>query len=276
MARRAKREWSAELELQTESGASLGQRTLSTTATHCSSLDDSLALVVALLVDAPSRAPERSDEPLISDAAAATPEPKEPLAVRRARAEATPIQLPPSTLAPREPWRFEATASASLALGLLPGSAFGVELGLSGKAPRAPDLRVFAGAYASRDALAGPGAAGARFGFLFVGLEICPLEGSVGRLRWSTCAGQSVGRLHAAAFGYDQSLSTDRLVYALLGRGALVLAVSGPLSVRMTARAELPLARPVFFYGSRDNMERNVFEMSPVVAVFDAGLSIAL
>jgi hypothetical protein len=127
-----------------------------------------------------------------------------------------------------------------------------------------------------RDAHAGPGEAGARFGLLVVGLDVCPLEGSAGGVRWSGCAGQALGRLRAAAFGYDQNSSESRLTFAVLVRGALSAPLTRRLSVRLSARAELPLSRPVFYYGSRENSERNVFEMSAVVAVFDAGLSIVL
>ena len=276
LALRNKRQWTAELRLDDETGVNLGERTLSTSAAHCSALDDSLALIVALLVDAPLSDRERV-EPL-STGTRAVPEPES--AARApgspSTAKATRIELPTSTLAPRQPWRWEASAGATLALGLLPGKAFGFELAVSGKAPRAPELRLFGGAYAPREAYAGPGDAGARFAALFVGLEVCPFEGQLGSLRWSTCAGQSVAWLHAAAFGYDQNSSTDRLIYALLARGALLLPLLGPVSAHLSARAELPLARPVFVYGTGENDERSVFEMNPLSAVLEAGLSVAL
>ncbi|HEY3233369.1 MAG TPA: hypothetical protein VGJ84_01550, partial [Polyangiaceae bacterium] len=45
--------WRAELMLSSRGGRFLGSRELSTRAEHCSALDDSLALVVALLLDIP-------------------------------------------------------------------------------------------------------------------------------------------------------------------------------------------------------------------------------
>ena len=51
--RRADRTFVAEVELLDRHGTPLGRRELKTRAAHCSALDDSLALVVALLVDSP-------------------------------------------------------------------------------------------------------------------------------------------------------------------------------------------------------------------------------
>jgi len=278
LALRNQRQWTAELRLEDETGLNLGERTLTTSAPHCSALDDSLALIVALLVDAPLS--DREQVQPISTGTRAVPESAAEPTARApgspSTTEATRIELPPSTLAPRQPWRWEASAGATLALGLLPGKAFGFELAVSGKAPRAPELRLFGGAYAPREAYAGPGDAGARFAALFVGFEVCPFEGQLRSLRWSTCAGQSVAWLHAAAFGYDQNSSTDRLIYALLARGALLLPLLGPVSAHLSARAELPLARPVFVYGTSENDQRSVFEMNPLSAVLEAGLSVAL
>jgi hypothetical protein len=274
LALRDKRQWNADLRLEDGAGVNLGERTLAARAEHCSALDDSLALIVALLVDAPLSAREQkllaaTPPGLESGAETATP-------VLPSSTKPTLIELPTSTLAPRQPWRWEASVGVSLGLGLLPGTALGFELGVSGKAPRAPELRLFGGAYAPREAHAGPDDAGARFAALFVGLEVCPLDGQLSNLRWSACAGQSVAWLHAAAFGYDQNSSTDRLIYSLLARAALGLPLSGPVSARLSARAELPLARPVFVYGTGRNDEGSVFEMNPLLVVFEAGLSVAL
>lgn len=278
LAQRAKRVWAAELQLENDAGQNLGERTLTTTAQHCSSLDDSLALVVALLVDAPLSereqasqrqrvsAPEHKAQAETNSGALGSP----------ATPKATLIELPPSTLGPRQPWRWEASLGASLALGLLPGVALGLELGVSGKPAGAPELRLFAGGYAPREAYAGPNDAGARFAALFVGLELCPLEGQLHTVRWSACAGQNVTWFHAAAFGYDQNSTADRLIYAFLARGALLVPVAGPVSARLSAGAELPLSRPVFVYGTGANAEQSVFEVNPLIGAIEAGLSIAL
>src|SRR5687768_1952397 len=80
----------ARIELSNRDGTSRGTRLLVTTG-HCSKLDDSLALSVALLVDAPPE-PEPEPEPVAPSAetaVAAPPSKSEP-----AR-ESTTIEIPP-------------------------------------------------------------------------------------------------------------------------------------------------------------------------------------
>lgn len=281
LTRRARHEWSAELRLETEDGENLGERTLTTGAAHCSALDDSLALVVALLVDAPliererverERGEERAPASLPPPPSAPAVAPKPPIRTPKP----TTLDLPSDTLAPRQPWQWEATAAASLAFGLLPGVGTGLVLGVSANPRSGPELRVFAQLYSSRDAHAGPNQAGAHFGALLVGLELCPMAVELGALQFIACAGQNVGRLHASAFGYDQSLNANHLLYSLLARGELAAPLFGRLSARLSGRAELPLSRPIFYYGAPGNAEGDVFELGPTIAVFDLGLSVAL
>ncbi len=278
LARIGKRQWSAELRLEAANGGSLGERKLTTAAAHCSALDDSLALVVALLVDAPLGERERELEGKGEQAAPSQPAaPTERTTPSPLPApKATLIDLPPNTLAPRQPWRWEASLAASLALGLLPRAGWGLELGVSAKPATGPELRLFLQGYAPRDAYGGPEHAGAHFDALFVGLEVCPLAAELGTWRLAACAGQNLGRLHASAFGYDQNSSANDLLYTLLARAVLLAPVLGRLSARLSARAEIPLSRPAFYYGARENNEATVFELSPALAVFEAGLSIAL
>ena len=271
--------WSAELELETDAGAPLGQRTIVTDAAHCSSLDDSITLVLALLVDAPLAA---STEPLPEPALA--PDPPQPGVDDRAQTvprapeqvPTTPLQLPRDTYAPREPWHWEASLGVTLALGALPGVPGGFELGLGAKPAHAPELRLFAGAYQPRDAHAGDGGAGAHFSAQHLGLELCPLHGLLGGARLALCAGQSLGRLHVRAFGYDQNSSLTRLTFALFAHGALGIPLAGRLSLRIAGRLEAPLTRALFTYGTRNGTEGNVFRSAPAVAVLEAGFLVAL
>jgi hypothetical protein len=279
------RSWVAEIALESATGAPLGKRRLVTAAAHCSSLDDSLELVIALLVDAPLSEAEAhgppADLPPPSSpspaAASSSPPASSPPSVASAASRPPPslVHVPTTTYAPREPWRFESSLGGTLALGLLPAALFGVELGLAGKAPHGPELRLFGGAYEEREVHAGPDS-GARLTFMHLGLEACPLEGWLGGLRWSACGGQSVGRLRVAAFGYDQSESASQLTFALLARGVVLVPIVGRFSARFAGRAELPLARSSFYYGARDGAEPEVFRLRPLAGVFEAGLVVTL
>jgi len=265
------RAFSAQLRLVSDDGESLGERTLITNAAHCSALDDSLALVVALLVDAPLG--EREAELAESERSASTPR----AAKDEEKASRTPttVELPASTFAPREPWQWRATAGASLALGLLPGAAIGLELGVRARPSRGPELSVFAQGYARREASSGDGA-GAHFDALFVGLEICPLQTEVAGMRFAACVGQNLGRLHVAAFGYDQNSSATRLLYNVLARGRVSIPLVERVSAHLSARGEVPLARPLFYYGARENIDHDVFQPNAILAILELGLSVAL
>jgi len=278
--------WSATLDLHDGSGAFLGRRSIVTEAADCSALDDSLALVVALLVDSPPAAVVESNEGSAAGAAAesAAPAPAQasPSAKTEAKAlharETSAIHLPRDTPAPRAPWRFSLSAEGGGAIGLLPGFAPGVELGFGAKVPTLPEVRLFAGVYAPREQAStrsGPDS-GARFDFAYVGLELCPLQREFGALEWFVCAGQSLGRLRVASFGFDENLSSAHLSYALLVRSGVQLALAARWAARLGIRAELPLARGVFSYGAPDGGQRDLFETQPVTAVVDLGFVVRL
>jgi hypothetical protein len=165
---------------------------------------------------------------------------------------------------------------ASGAVGLLPGFAPGIELGFGAKAPTLPELRLFAGWYAQREQRRPEQDAGARFDLAYVGLEVCPLEYEFGVTGWFACAGQSVGRLHVSAFGFDENSTSDHLSYALLLRGGVQAALASHWAARVGIRAEVPLARGIFGYGTPEGGQQGLYQASPVAAVLDLGLVVRL
>ena len=287
---RERRGWSAALTLYDGAGGLLGRRSLVTEAAHCSALDDPLALVVALLVDSPL---ERLRDDREAEAAPRAPgasagSDRAPLTVSTPRSDAgsessaspseppRSIRLPRDAPAPREPWRFRLSAAANAAIGVLPGLAPGIELGFAAQGPKLPELRLFAAAYAPREQRR-PGAdAGARFDALTLGFELCPLQLILGAARWFGCAGQSLGRLRAAAFGFDDNLSSSRMTYALLARSGVQFDLTARWAARVAVRAELPLARQVFGYGAREGGQRDLYEPSAVSGGLDFGIVVNL
>jgi len=285
--------WSASLTMRDGAGAFLGRRSLVTEAADCSALDDSLALVVALLVDsppapvaedsealpthdAPQTAPPTAEQKSVPGEPPAPPAAAENASKEVAHEDASAIRLPRDTHAPREPWRIQLAAEGVGAIGILPGFAPGIELGVGAKAPSLPELRLFAGWYGPREQRRAEQDAGARFDALYLGFEVCPFEAAHGIIEWTICAGQSVGRLRAAAFGFDENSTSDHLTYALLARGAVQLELSSHWAVRFGARAEVPLVRGVFRYGTPDGGQQDLYQPSPVAAVLDLGLIVRL
>ena len=273
--------WSASLDLRNADGGFLGRRSLVTAAADCSALDESLALVVALLVDSPPTAVAADSEPATTSRAQPSTGPeKAPATARKndakaASGEGSTLRLARETPAPRAPWRLSLAVEGAFALGMLPGFAPGLELGFGAKAPTLPELRLFAGWFAPREQRAAALDSGARFDALYVGLEVCPLEHEHGAIQWSLCAGQALGRVRAKAFGFDENSSINHLTYAFLARGALQLALASHWALRVGLRAEVPLTRGAFGYGTPEGRQL-LFQPGPVAAVLDLGLVVRL
>lgn len=257
--RNAGREWLAKLTLLDDSGRSLGERELATRAAHCSALDDSLALVVALLVDAPLEEQLRKEAAQREAPAPVAPVNTPPLSLR----------IPTQTHAPREPWRVNGRAAATLSLGSLPAAAPGFELGLGLRPPLGLALQVFTGFAAARSTA---GDAGARVSLWYGGLEVRALELELGSVLCSLWLGETVGALRAEAFGFDENSSSTRAYLAPFARGRVVQPVSSQLGLLLEARAEVPLTRASFVMESSDGGERSLFQSPGVSGMLGVGL----
>jgi hypothetical protein len=280
--------WSAELSLATAAGVSLGQRSLESSAPHCSALDESLALVIALLVDSPpppvevvpppEAAPAAPEPPIHPGAPAPTPPAStisRPVAPPPATPAATKIYIPADSYAPREPWHADVALGAVAAGGALPGLAFAPELSLGIEPVALPELRVFGGVYGNRETHVGESGAGARFGLAYVGLETCPWSVRRGAARPFFCLGEVVGHFRATAFGFDQNSSATLVRFALHARLGLSLPLTGALSARLDGRAEAPVTRNVFVYGARDGHDAGIYQASLFSGSLELGLAFA-
>jgi hypothetical protein len=256
-------QWFVRIELRDAEGP-LGARELSTEAAHCSALDDSLALVVALLVDTP---PER--ESVSSPTPAAPALPKASGQVRRP-AE---IRVPRETFAPREAARFGVRLSALAALGLLPGLALGAELAFQVQFPQVPPIVLLFEAFTPRRETLGGRDAGAELGSERLGLEVCPALVAWPTARIETCLGQRVGRMRAEGFGFDRNLTTDRLHYAVSAGLNSVLALSAWLELSAGMRAEVPLTRDDFAVRPGGSEAEVLFRPAPLSAILRIGLA---
>jgi hypothetical protein len=251
-------EYRARIELYTRSGEFRGQRSLVARSRHCSSIDDSLALSIALLLDSVSAEP--------APQAAARASTGEPAPRRSTR----PITIPPTTLAPREPWRFAVASEARVSVGLLPGAALGVAAGVALEPPRTIGV-VGEGEYWFSDEAAGERpASGARFQLMRAGLLVCAPAERGARLTARLCAGQSLGYLRSFGFGFDRNLRDERLTYGLSLRAEAHLRVAGPLGLRGVLGGEAPLVRDRF--GTRGAGARELFRPSPVVLASGVGV----
>ena len=262
----------ARIALASIDGTLRGTRSLVTPG-HCSALDDSLALSVALMVDQPPdeepapkpAVPGQSEADAGSSRAApapATPKPKP-----------TTIAIPPDVAAPREPWHARFGAAGVAAWGLLP--AIRPALALYFKLvprhifPIALQGEGFWPATAERDA-----ASGARFHLLRAGLSLCPALAEEPDFGLSACLGQKLGWLQVDGYGFDHDRSERRLTYALTLGGEGRLRLFTPVSLRGYLGAEVPVLRDRFASGGRD--ASTLFSPSPVAVSGEIGLEAAL
>lgn len=262
----------ATMRLVDAQGRSRGTRLL-TTESHCSALDDSLALSIALLVDEPPEpepevAPE-SAAPVAPTSEATRGGSKPPTAAR----EPTAITIPREVAAPREPWHVAIGAAGSVAWGLLPQVRPAVvawaRLVPRGFVPIILQGEGFWSSEAARDA-----SSGARFQLWRVGLALCPALSASDSNAFGLCAGQKLGWLGVEGYGFDQNLEDRRLSFALsLGAEGRQL-VWGPFSLRGYLGAEIPLVRDRFTSGGENAVE--LFRPSPVAFGAELGLEAAL
>jgi hypothetical protein len=254
--RRAAGGWSAELVLHSQGGKPLGTRVLNTQAAHCSSLDDSLALALALMLDVP-----RDELGLRSSAAA---EPQAP--------PTTPVELPRDTPARREPWHGELSALGVAGLGVLPGLALGVRLSVGVEPPRFWPVELDGTWWPARDATDGDG--GVELALMAVGLFVCPLDLEAGSFGLSGCVGQQVGRLGASGYGFDQNRQRSTLAFAPALRTRASLRVAGPLRLRAGLGVELSVVRKRFVYERPDGTRSGLFRVAPAAGVAELGLGL--
>lgn len=265
----------ARINLADADGTARGTRSL-ITSSHCSALDDSLALSVALLVDQPDHAAAAA--PSAEPAAKATepPEPPAKSAAPRASPPAepppTPILIPPEVAAPREPWHLDLGVTAGVGWGNLPSvkGALGAYVRLTPRQffPTLLEGEGYWPANAERDDLSG-----ARLRLLRLGLAVCPLHTSGERFSAALCAGQKIGWLRAEGYGFDHDRQERRLTLALSTGGEARLRLVAPVSIRGYLGLEVPLVRDAFISAGRN--PTRVFEPSLVAVSGAVGLETA-
>jgi hypothetical protein len=264
----------ARIVLASIDGTPRGTRSLVTPG-HCSALDDSVALSVALMVDQPP-----DEEPAPEPAAAATPRGEAPpataatpIASRLARPQPTTITIPPETAALREPWHVRLGASGAGAWGVLPAIRPALALYLK-LVPRQGYPITLQGegfwpANAERDAKSG-----ARFHLFRAGLALCPPLAESGAFGASVCVGQKLGWISAEGYGFDHDRDERRLTYALTLGGEGRLRLFAPVSLRGYLGGEVPVVRDRFASGGRDASK--LFAPSSVALSGEIGLEAAL
>lgn len=241
-ARRVARRFVIEVELFDRAQQSLGKRQLSTRAPHCSSLDDSLALVLSLAADMPGVVPAHEQ----SSPARAEPEPA-PTPRPLVLSLGTPLSIPERTYAPRIGARISPSLGVAVASGIVPSVALGLELGLVLKVNELWPVVLRGTGWSERRQRVADSPKGATFSAQTLELGLCPWTGRLGGSEASVCASQRLGRVVARGQGFEQPQRDDGWQLHL-GLGATLTREIGPLFVGISAGLLVPLVRRRYFF----------------------------
>jgi hypothetical protein len=249
----------ARLALAAPDGTIAGERALSVRG-PCEELTEPLVLALTLMLDVPRA------EALARIESARPAQPDSPDAPEPPRSSP---EAPPSPSTEPAPVRYELDAGVVATLGWLPSPPVGFRLAGLVILAGAFSLEV-EGAYWARST-ATQGALAADVRAFHFGAAGCAGGDALPRLRLASCLGARVGHLEASGRGF----STDRSAGTVTVDGVLRLSaaalLAGPLGIRLTLGAGVPMVRPRLRF-ERDGAEETLYEPAPVYGVAELAL----
>jgi len=258
--------WRAQITVRDTAGTPIGTREVTSAGRECSSLDESMVLVIAVMIDPEAeREPPPEEEPM--------PPPAVPPVVRpQIIVQKEKIYVPVVKTSER-PWLFEARAAAASGFGLIPGPAWGATVDLLVE-PRSFWAIDLAGAYWADSTVMAERGAEAKISLAYGALFLCPIHWVDGRasLRW--CAGGQVGTLRGRGVGFDTQQSAQKVVVHVAAPACLSFRVVGPVAASLGLALVIPLRRAELTYRTAGDDSLSLFEQSPVGAVADLGLAV--
>jgi len=268
----------AELRTFDAQGTALGSREVLSERESCDELSETVAVVLAVMIDPAGALNPPVSEPEGPAAPAMVPPPVDeppPLAPPPCPVVAAP-EVPPVTAPPRPAARRarpELSGFARVDLGHLPEPIVGGGLAFELRLPRWGGLRLEGSVFAERAVHQdGPPQAGVDVRVLYAGASYCPLWRERGRLRGTACAGVAAGALQGRGFGFDASHeSTSPLLDGLVDlRGALRLWKG--LGLYAGAGLSVPFTRTTLMATLADRSEVTLFHQPSLAGHLDLGL----
>jgi hypothetical protein len=252
--------WSAEVHLTTTSGQDLGQRRISSHAAQCSALNDSLALVVALMVDL-----TRSE--VAARAAAFSPAPAADVHGRTSQSQRAENQS--------NNRRAVVTLRGILEDGQLPRLGWGGSLSteIMWSSRLSTELSVSAlTAHALEDGVA----AEARFSLYRMELGFClaAADRTFGSLH--ICAGPEVGLMRALGSGYLANRTTASPLINPFVKAMSAWWLTSNLGLQFGLGMAVPLIRDRYYAVRADGSEALLFKPAIVVPFLHIGVALGL
>ncbi len=238
-----RRGYRAQLVLVASDGTVIGQRELQGEAPECGSLNESLALVVALAVDSLRAAP------------------------------AAVLRLPkmPSRTVSR--WAAEAGILGSAELGLMPNVSSAIGLQIRLEPPVFLPFEVALLVWPFENLQSTPDARGADFRAFALRGFLCPTLFSPGAVQLRGCLGAEVLQLTATGIALDIPHSPSSLIAGPAARAVFFLPLWGRSAFHLAAGLMVPLVRDRFFYRDEAGEVQVIHRPSATVPFAEIGIS---
>lgn len=243
-------------------GKPLGSREVHSEKSDCTELSDTLALVLAVMVD-----PEAVLSAMASTEKAPEPSPPPAQPAAPANVDSDPLQSAHHPIG-------EAALFTRGAWGFLPELGVGFGVSVSALALPYVTLRLEGTGYLDQTAQLVGSSGGARLRLLLAGFFACPLAADKGRLGFWGCAGLEAGAMQSQAFGLDpvEKDQTDALVNGAARLSAQVR-LYGPVLASLGANLSVPLLRTLYEVTRDDGTTAELFESRAVGVALDLGLA---
>jgi hypothetical protein len=227
-------------------GAILGQRVLTGADLDCRELDESVELIVAMIIDANDRG--------------STPPPTE---VR------TETRVPPPTLPETRRRRLAFGVSVLASAGKFPEWNAGISAGAAmsiGGAGAVVELGLWRPARAEQEMI------GSTLHVAAVAAAVCPAVGSRPRWTVSVCLGVQGGALVARGFGFADNRRDVALLVDITSHVTVDLALWESWLLRPAVGGSLPLIRPEIAFETSSGTTAVLYQPDPVAALIQLGL----
>ena len=246
-------------------GSSIGERELVSTESDCRALDDSLVLVIALMIDpnAELQAPPAKES--------GPPPPAEPHVVVHERVVVHEIRER-EVSTPSAPWLVDGALSGVLGIQRMPGTSPGLAVGVRLGPSRASAFELSLGALPSTSLEVG--GRSVDYSLIEGGLAYCPSLSLARRFELGGCVGARLGNVHVRGHGFAPDAESDRpLVDLALGARALVFAFDS-FFLSATASALAPLVRQRTTVAVATRAPQVLDDRSPVGAEVALGIGL--
>ena len=254
--------WTASIDLDDRNDRPLGHRELTIRGEHCSALDESLALMVVLMVDVTRESVQ---------AEAAEPKPPASSLKQPDNPPSTPPELDSRSLE-ISPLRYRMHLLGSLRNGQQPGIGRGItlkgELSSSEGWSALLSVAIWPSRERSEDGL------GARFWLATAEANACGSLASSRSHDISLCAGYQAGLLNSRAFGFEVNDHKETLIQDLTLRFCATWWATASYGLHGTLGVALPLMQDEFF-GTRDDGSRlRLLSRAAIIPLADLGISV--